>query len=92
MKNEIEKLNNYFVVKVLQGDYELKKIDYYTATVVIDNEYQFDLWIAGAVDNFGCYSNAFNFMALKFTKAEQELLLPFFLKKLKEEDMKPDRV
>lgn len=92
MKNEIEKLNNYFVVKVLQGDYELKKIDHFTATIMIDGEYLFELWIAGEAGNFGCYSHAFNFMSLMFMIPEKEVLLPIFLNKLKDEENTPEKV
>ena len=92
MKNEIEKLNNYFVVKVLQGDYELKSITQYHATIMIDGEYQFCFWIANGVFSFDCYEGQFNFMSLKFTQPEKELLAATFTKILKEEENTPEKI
>jgi hypothetical protein len=92
MKNEIEKLNSYFVVKVLQGDYELKAISQYHATIIIDDGYQFCFWIANGAFSFNCYEGAFNFMSLRFTEAEKELLAPIFTQLFNDEQMNPDKV
>ena len=92
MKNEIEKLNNYFVIKVLQGDYELKKITQYHATVIVDGEYEFCFWIANGVSSFDCYEGQYNFMSLKFTQSEKELLAQIFTQLFNDEEMNPDKV
>lgn len=92
MKNEIEKLNNYFVVKVLQGEYELQKINQYHATIVIDGEYSFCFWIANGAFSFNCYEGIFNFMSLTFTQPEKELLADRFQKLLNDEQNKPEAI
>lgn len=37
---------NYFKDKIIKGEFEFKKCEDHTATVLIDNKYVFELWIA----------------------------------------------
>lgn len=49
---------NYFKRKIIEGQFEFKKCGQHTATVLIDEKYEFELWIANdPKDNFDFYDS-----------------------------------
>lgn len=72
-KQCIDYLNTYFVSKLMTGDYEVEKVDHYTAKVKI-GEYDFYFWMANGDSYFRCYQSARSFMDLTFSKDEKEFI------------------
>lgn len=58
----LKQLGQYFKEKILAGDYEFIEADQHTATIKIDGEFRFELWVANEPkENFGVYfSRAFS--------------------------------
>jgi len=55
--NDVE---NYFKQKIIDGDFEFKKCGEHTATVLIDEKYEFQLWISNEPKNsFDFYDSSF---------------------------------
>jgi len=51
---------NYFKHKIIEGEFEFKKCGEHTATVLIDEKYEFQLWIANEPkNNFDFYDSSF---------------------------------
>ena len=73
MKTEIKKVNDFFVQKIINKEYEIIKINCFTANIIVDG-YKFCIWIANEPKNTECNAtNLFkNFMMLDFT-FEQKL-------------------
>lgn len=70
-------VGDYFKQKIISGDFELKHLDSYTATVLIDQKYKLDLWIANdPKENFEFYDRG-NFF-------KNEALLDFLFKSKEE--------
>jgi len=46
INKKLEEVSNYFKQKVIKGDFEFKKCDKQTATILINGKYEFDVWIA----------------------------------------------
>lgn len=72
-KQCIEYLNDYFVGKLMTGDYTLNKVDHYLAEVEIDG-YKFSIWLANGVSSFKCYKGTLSFMDLTFSNDEKEFI------------------
>ena len=45
IKKTLKEVRDYFVNKVISGDFEFKSCDEFVAIIVIDNDYEFKLWI-----------------------------------------------
>ena len=51
---------DYFKRKIIEGEFEFKNCNEYTATVLIDEKYELELWIANEPKNhFRLYYNNF---------------------------------
>jgi len=54
--DKLKEVGNYFKAKLLEGDYEFIKCSDYTAEILIDKKYKFEVWIANVPkDNFQFY-------------------------------------
>jgi hypothetical protein len=45
IKQQIEEIQKYFIFKVSTGEYEIAKSNENFVTVMVDNEYLFNIWI-----------------------------------------------
>jgi len=52
---KIESIKDYFVEKVIKGDYKFIKCDDHNAEILIDDKYNFQLWIANGPTNIDFY-------------------------------------
>jgi len=78
MESTIKKLNDYFVNKLMNKDFELTKITERLATVSIDSKYVFNFWIANTYHAFECYEYGKNFMDLDFDDTQNKYLHSYF--------------
>jgi len=78
METQIKQVNDYFVQKLMNQDFELTYITSALATVLIDAKYQFTFWIANSKNDFECYKMEVNFMDLDFTPEQREFLYTYF--------------
>ena len=46
IKQKLEEIQNYFNEKVIKGDYEVVDKTEHNATILIDGEYKFRIWIS----------------------------------------------
>jgi len=60
IQDKIEEVQKYFIDKVIKGDYKVFKIEQYTATILIDDKYQFDMWISNGKYSYDFYSSNFS--------------------------------
>jgi len=79
IEKQIKKVNDYFVKKLIDGDYEVYDSDSTTVKIQIDFQYNFELWIANGPESFECYSSSFfsgmsSFMHLSFSDKEKKEL------------------
>jgi len=59
INKEIKKVQNYFIRKILKGEFEEKKRDSYCVTILIDG-YQFIIWTGSCGYKFvSTYNNCF---------------------------------
>jgi hypothetical protein len=73
MKEKIKEIQDYFIAKLLKGEFEVKEIDEWTMHIVIDSEFDFNLWMCNGPESRRLYTSG-NCMTLTFTK-EQTILL-----------------
>ena len=57
MKAHLSEAGTYFKAKVLKGDYVVKKFEKLTISIVIDEEFEFNMWVGEMPEmNFNFYS------------------------------------
>jgi hypothetical protein len=56
IENKIKEIQDYFIEKVKNGEYEVVKIGPHTATIRIDDKYEFDMWICNGKESYDFYS------------------------------------
>ena len=73
MKTKIKEVNDFFVQKILNKEYEIKELNDYTTNIIVD-DFKFCIWIANDQQNTRCHltSQFENFMMLHFTREQQE--------------------
>lgn len=71
MKKTILRVQNYFINKILIGDYKVIKIEQYTMKIEIDELYKFCIWIANGKGHVKTYNGMYNYMALKFSNQQE---------------------
>ena len=74
IKAKLKELNDYFVNKIVSGEYEItERVDQFYK-ILIDGQFVFLLWIANGPSHFGCFVNSFdlNTMYLEFTAEGKE--------------------
>jgi len=81
---KLKEIEKYFKDKVFKGDYEFLSCDQYTAKILIDKKYKFQLWIANnPKDNLQFYNLTYdkNMIYDFIFRTQKERLLAY--KKLK---------
>lgn len=75
LKDRIKELNDYFVEKLVNGEYKVEERSSYTVMVNIDS-YKFNIWIANGGLNVQTYGSGFkgNFMELFFSKEQKSTI------------------
>lgn len=73
MKEKIKEINDYFVNRLVNGEYVVHSVGSNT-TVLID-DYSFDIWVANGPDWIATNQAVHqSFMQLEFTKAEKHMI------------------
>ena len=49
LRRKVKELEDMFIEKFVNGEYELTKVDKHTATIKVDNTYVFTFWIASGL-------------------------------------------
>tara|TARA_R110000851_G_scaffold56447_1_gene131928 strand:+ start:5224 stop:5583 length:360 start_codon:yes stop_codon:yes gene_type:complete len=57
--NKIKELQDYFINKVIIGDYEIIKIGEHTTLIKIDDLYEFSMWTASGKDSYDFFETSF---------------------------------
>jgi len=65
MKKQLEEMQRYFENKILDGEFELIKVDRHTAHVTIDG-LSFTIWIGNGFEHVRTYDGGFNAIAIEF--------------------------
>ncbi len=80
MKKTIEKVQQYFVQKIMNEEYDIVEVDKYFVGIVIDEIYSFRLWTGDSANWrwLTTWGNDETFMQLSFTEHQQETLHLFF--------------
>ena len=74
MKEKIKEINDYFVQKIINKDYEFLFMDSFFYSISIDG-YRFDIWMPSGYQFISTnYSTSKSFMTLDFTEEEKEVI------------------
>ena len=77
MEDKIKEVQEYFVTKMINGDFEFVSYDEYCVSIIIDGKYSFELWIANKV-SYLHLSNADsmkpNFMQLELKENQSNFI------------------
>lgn len=75
LKSRVKELNDYFVEKLVNGEYEVVESDKYKIMVNV-NGYKFNIWIANGESYVQTYGQGFkgNFMKLFFSKEQKSTI------------------
>ena len=75
LKTRVKELNDYFVEKLINGEYEVEERSSYTVMVNIDS-YKFNIWISNGEMNVKTYGLGFdgNFMELFFNEGQKSII------------------
>ena len=75
LKDRIKELNDYFVEKLVNGEYEVVESDKYKIMVNV-NGYKFNIWIANGKSYVQTYGQGFNsnFMELFFNANQKSII------------------
>ena len=57
--DKIKEIQDYFINKVINGDYEVIKIDKCTTSIKIDNLYEFNMWTGNGKEYYNFYESSF---------------------------------
>lgn len=74
IEKKVSSLNEMFVAKIINGEYEIVEADEYAVAILIGDKYKFSLWIANSWDSFRTYYYNENFMILNFNSKERGIL------------------
>ena len=78
IEKKVSSLNEMFVAKIINGEYEIVEADRFTIVILIGGKYRFSLWIANDWDSFETNSFEDNFMKLDFSMEHKEELFKRF--------------
>ena len=75
LNDRIKELNDYFVEKLVKGEYDIEKRNDYTVMVIV-NGYRFNIWISNGEMNVKTYGLGFdgNFMELVFNADQKSTI------------------
>lgn len=72
IEQKIKEVNDYFVNKLVNKDYEIQITDKYSVTVMIDGKYTFSIWISNGYKHISCdVASQTSFMVLDFTEYQK---------------------
>ena len=82
LKKKIKEVNNYFVAKILAGDFEVNKVqdDKFFIKITIDGEFSFNMWMYCGMDMLTTHSGI---ITLYFTKEEKALIYSLLIDEYK---------
>jgi hypothetical protein len=86
MENKIIEVQEYFKTKLLDSDFKIVNVGRWTATVIVDEKFEFSLWVGnrdikGSVRIY--HGSNMNFMHLDFSVAESEKIKKILLEDIK---------
>lgn len=62
IENKLKEIGEYFCNKIIEGEYKFITCSEHTAKILIDEKYNFELWIANTPkDNFNFYETFISF-------------------------------
>lgn len=69
MKAKIKEVQDYFINKILSGEFITTKINEHTLSLLVDNTYRFEIWIANWPINRKTYEKGVEpyFISLEFS-------------------------
>ncbi len=74
MKEKIKEINDYFVNRLVNGEYVVQSTDKFAVIVLID-DYRFDIWTANGPDSISTNEGIpKSFMDIKLTLAEKHMI------------------
>lgn len=75
LDSRVRELNDYFVEKLVKGEYEVEDGDNYKVMVNIDG-YRFNIWISNGKSYVQTYGQGFNsnFMDLFFNESQKSII------------------
>ena len=73
MDSQIKEVQDYFINKIIERDYNIVDSDGYTVTISIDKKYYFEIWISNGASNIRTYNNSF--MQLDFITEQKEKIM-----------------
>lgn len=85
METKIKEVQDYFVQKIVSGDYELENFSHPVAKILIDKKYNFSLWTANGYTFFETYALYPNFIPLEFTNEQKEIAHKVIHEKIQED-------
>jgi hypothetical protein len=75
MKEKIKEINDYFVNKLVNGEYVVQPFNGLGNTTVLIDDYRFDIWTANDPKHIATNQAVHNsFMHLKFTESEKSII------------------
>ena len=82
MKTQIKEVQDYFINKIVAGDYEVLEASSKTiGKILIDNEFEFSIWLGASSLFVKLWIYSHNFIQLPdFTIEQQEILFERFSK------------
>jgi hypothetical protein len=91
MENKIIEVQEYFKIKLLDGDFKIDSVGEFTATVIVDEKFEFSLWVGnkdieGSVRIY--HGSNMNFIHLDFSVAESEKIKKILLEDIKKGELK----
>ncbi len=92
MKTKIKEVHDYFRDKIVNGEFDVVKIEEHHITVSVDRIYNFIIWTANGESPLSTYPGSWNglrtFMHLGFRVKDKEKLWPKMNKIMKDYDEK----
>lgn len=85
METKIKEVQEYFVNKIVKGEYEIENFSHPVAKILIEKKYHFSLWVANGAKYFETYAAYFNFMPIEFTNEQKEIALKVIEDKMRED-------
>lgn len=88
MEKKIKEIQNYFMAKLLAGDFRVIKVKEHTLDLIVDEKYSFTIWVANTPISRKLYEYTTQFISLSFTQKQSTKLnsvLRPFTDKYKEE-------
>jgi hypothetical protein len=84
INKEIKKVQNYFIRKILKGEFSENERDFFRVTILVEG-YQFKIWICNGWENITTYNYSFasesSFIQLKFTDDQKKKIFDLLCKK-----------